>query len=99
MERDKVIFRIDRASGKVFALFPETPADSPNLCLTYANGQYGALGWRDCLRISRPAEFAEYKELAEELVQLGYNLVVVKREWPAMREIRRACVSLVERRL
>jgi hypothetical protein len=99
MDRHKVIFRVDRTTGEVFALFPETPADSADLCQTYAHGQYGALDWQECLRISRPADFAEYKELANELFELGYNLVVVKREWPAMRETRRACISLVDRRL
>ena len=95
-ERDKVIFRVDKSDDTVFALFPEIPADNyGHLCQSFTHiGQQVAADLHHCLKISRPAEFSDYKELAEELTQRGYNLIVCKRETPAMREVRQTCVCI-----
>jgi hypothetical protein len=91
MERDKVIFRVDKGTNEVFALFPEMPAnDMGRRC----RSTRGPADIAQCMKASRPAESAEYEELAEELTEQGYNLVIVKRETRAMRELRRLCVEM-----
>ncbi len=73
-----VVFRKWPAAqgGDVIALFPELPGtyNANRDCLSYQHvGQHGAadLGIVDSTRLATPAE---YRALARELRQIGYNL-------------------------
>ena len=87
-EKEKVIFRIDNQG--VFALFPETPANHVGV---KCKSTRGPVEWREVAKTSRPADFADYRQLADELERQGYHLRIVTRETPAMIEVRRACLD------
>lgn len=75
----KVVFRVDD-DGDVFALFPDEMADNQGHCVTYAHvGQHSAADYVLCLQRSRPATVEEYRKLAEELRQIGYQLQIRSR--------------------
>jgi len=76
---DKVIFRI-WPDGGVIALFPQIAASVDGyLCESYMHvGQHGA-ATPGIVNNTRPAKPAEYKELLQELEQIGYNPVIVKK--------------------
>jgi hypothetical protein len=88
-----VIFRCDRGKdGDVFALFPATSFDAEGFyCLCYQHvGQHGGADYSLCIRNSRPATPAEFKDLRAELISIGYlDLKVCRRETAAMRASRR----------
>ena len=75
----KVVFRVD-ADGDVLALFPDEIADSQGHCVCYQHmGQHGAASYRHCIDTSRAATVEEYRPLAEELRQIGYQLQIRRR--------------------
>jgi len=66
----------------VIALFPEIDADvvPGKFCQSYEHiGQHGAADRRHVVQRTRPANAWEYKELFDELIKIGYNLVIWKR--------------------
>lgn len=89
MNKTLVVFR-KFENGEVIALFPEIPGtSSPYDCLSYCQiGQHSAA---DMLltRHTFPAKPLEYKELAKELKQIGYNLKIGRRIPRNSLEIRR----------
>jgi hypothetical protein len=85
-EKTPVVFRAFR--GEIVALFPTIPAvcGKPWLVESYAHiGQHSAADYSGVVQGSRPAKPSEYKALAQELRQVGYDLKVVQRQSPALR--------------
>lgn len=83
MEKDifktDVIFRIDN-DNEVFALFPHV-AETPDCVMSYASvGQHSAADYNHCMKKTKAASEQQYKDLYNELTQIGYNLKVVKRQ-------------------
>jgi len=84
MERETVmvLFRVDKHGefkGNVTAVFPEMEG-SPGMMTCYAHvGQHSScsLGWMR--EKTRPAKPEEYKNLANELRSIGYDLVIKQR--------------------
>lgn len=89
-----VIFRKDRQrNGAVFALFPAMAADINGFyCGCYQHvGQHGAANYVLCISNSRPATPAEYADLQDELVDIGYDdLAIYARATPQMKRERLA---------
>lgn len=80
IDKTPVVFRKwpDKHGGDVIALFPSLPGSmEPGSCLSYQRiGQHGNA---DCLGVivsTKPAKRSEYRALAKELTQVGYNLDV-----------------------
>jgi len=84
--REPVVFRTWRRGGGVLALFPAWPTDLDGRhCAAYEHiGQHGGADYAHCIRQSRPARAAEYRELARELRAKGLRLIVCKRRTRAM---------------
>lgn len=89
--KDVVIFRA-YPDGEVVAIFPEIPGDhTGTLCNSYMHvGQHGMAHCRDVANATRPARPEEWRDLAKELTQIGYDLNVKKRVTEAMDKKRRA---------
>lgn len=79
-DQTKVLFR-KYHNGDIIALFPEIPSDiGGRYCLSYEHvGQHGSANPRLVVRYTKPALPEEYAELAEELTNIGYNLMAVSR--------------------
>jgi len=87
-ETTAVVFRRWR-NGDIIALFPEQAADRRGHCDSYEHvGQHGGADYDGVVAVTRPATPAEYADLARELTTIGYNLRIVKRATPAMRQRR-----------
>ena len=87
-ERVKVVFRVDKETGDVTAVFPEILADLNGLMTGYAHvGQHHAVGWSYLNDCTRPAQEHETVELMRELKQVydDCELVVYKRINRSMR--------------
>lgn len=85
-----VIFK--KENGDVFAAFPTLPGDmSPATMTCYAHiGQHSAAHMR-YVSNAKPAKPAEYAELLRELVEIGYDdLVIVRRMTRAHYNARKA---------
>ena len=83
MEQDTkitpVIFRKFK-NGDVIALFPTIQENPYPCCLSYMHvGQHGAANYYELLKVTTPAAPAEYKDLQEELIMIGYTPVIYKR--------------------
>lgn len=83
--KTKVIFRKFR-DGELLALFPDEnhgayDANGNPLCVSYMHfGQHGAANYAHCVSITRPAKPDEYRDLARELTQIGYDLTIRQRK-------------------
>jgi len=76
---DKVIFR-KWPEGDVIALFPQIAASvDGHLCESYMHAGQHSPANPAIVRDTRPAKPTEYHKLLQELEQIGYNPVVVKR--------------------
>ncbi len=75
----KVVFR--RYNGDILALFPEIPTDNQGLyCLSYMHRDgHAAADYDGCISYTKPATPEEYKDLFDELVQIGYEPQPIKR--------------------
>lgn len=74
-----VVFRVWKDAGTVIALMPKEDAGN-FMCMAYEHiGQHGAADYSHVISKTRPATKKEYKDLEQELTQIGYNLVVKKR--------------------
>ena len=77
-----VIFRVDTSKdfeGTVFALFPYDVDVINGLVVTYQHiGQHSYADYKHCLKTSRRAKLAEFKDLRVELEGLGYNIRTIK---------------------
>lgn len=91
----KVLFRLDRKEGDVYALMPELMYNHErHLCTTYAHvGQHSAADLHGCMKRSREAMPNEYKALATELGQRGYNIEIHTKTTPAMDDVREAAIK------
>lgn len=81
--KTKVIFRKFPKSegGEVIALFPAIAgkAGDPYTCSSYIHIGQHASASVDLVRSTRLAKMEEYKDLARELINLGYTLRIVSR--------------------
>lgn len=96
--KTKVIFRKWPAGkgGDLIALFPTLAGTvgDPWTCESYQTiGQHGAASVR-LTRDTLPAEPQEYRQLAQELSRIGYDLEIVKRFTPADERERRRQLGL-----
>jgi hypothetical protein len=93
---EKVIFRVDKARGTAFALFPEIPGNpSGTTCRAYCwEGAQFSAHVPEKMKASREATPDEAKDLATILVKFGYKLRTVKRETRVMREVRRISAEM-----
>jgi len=74
----RVVFRMWR--GQVIALFPDVDEGFGD-CLSYQHiGQHGGADYNGIIAESKPALPSEFADLAEELTNMGYNLVLGKRK-------------------
>ena len=75
-----VIFRKwNKKPNSNIALFPED-MNNNGVSQSYEQvGQHGGVDYAHCIKATTPATFDDYKELAEELESIGYDLVVRKR--------------------
>jgi hypothetical protein len=80
-----VIFRkfLKREGGDIIALFPNAYdyiKPGRDTVLSYMHvGQHADASYYSMIHISKPAKPDEYKDLAEELTRIGYNLKVIQR--------------------
>ena len=79
-----VIYRIFKDGGDVVALFPTIDADvNGRYCQSYQHvGQHGGADYTGCIVMSRPAKADEYRDLHNELVQIGYDDLKIYRRKP-----------------
>lgn len=78
----KVIFRSFKSDDSVIAIFPEIPGtNDPNTAMSYMTvGQHGSASISLLNDESTyPTRPAQYRQLYEELQNIGYNLRVMKR--------------------
>ena len=78
---EPVIFRKDK-DGDIVALFPNIAAEQPGgyLITSYQHiGQHGDADYDYVISQTTPAKLAEYKDLKEELEEIGYDLRVMQR--------------------
>ena len=83
---EKVVFRVDKVTGSVFALFPEIPACHLG---KRCRSTRGPVEPKEAIRSSREAKPDEYQSLAEKLVKEGFKLKIVKRVTTAMDKLRK----------
>lgn len=78
-EQTVVIFRKWKDNTSILALFPYE-AENLGLCSSYEHvGQHASADYRGCIARTTPATPAEYKDLADELTRIGYNLKIQRR--------------------
>lgn len=81
-ETTRVAFRVDKSGkfkGTVTAVLPDFPEDNGFTCYAHV-GQHGTCSRAWIWSKTRPATEAEYKELLNELKQIGYeNIRVIRR--------------------
>jgi hypothetical protein len=77
---ERVIFRKWRRGERdVIALFPGID-EGRGLCRSYMHvGQHGAADYMHVVRLTTPAQPAEYSDLAAELRERGYDLDIRQR--------------------
>ena len=84
-ETTLVVFRKWKAGGGIIALFPglndETGHANRGMCMSYEHvGQHGECDYEHVIRMTVPADDAEFEDLYNELVGIGYDLRVVKKK-------------------
>ena len=78
--KTEVVFRKFKDHGDIIALFPNEIADRRGNVMSYQRvGQHSGADYNGCIAASTPATASEYKELANELKQVGLNLKILKR--------------------
>ncbi len=85
MEKDKhttdINFRVEKSNKEVFALFPHEVCTYEGDVTVYQHiGQHMSADYRHCLSTSRPAKESEYKDLKQEMENMGYNIKVVVKQ-------------------
>ena len=81
----EVVFRVNKSGDfkdVVFALFPYLfeSAFNSELVVSYQHiGQHSTADYTHCINVSRPATEEEYRDLKQELEDIGYNLVIVSK--------------------
>lgn len=73
----RVVFRKYK-DGDIIALFPKR---GDYMCESYMHiGQHSMADYPQVIRMTKPANESEYKELYNELVSIGYDDLVVKKK-------------------
>lgn len=76
----RVVFRRwPKSQGAgIIALFPDIPSDlNGRFCLSYEHvGQHGGADYQGVIGSTRPAKEGEYRELKQELGDIGYELEI-----------------------
>jgi hypothetical protein len=76
----RVIFRVNKAGGDVYALMPDDQATAEGYVTCYQIvGGHCSANYPRCIATSRPAKADEYAEVRAALERQGYNLRVVSR--------------------
>jgi len=76
-----VVFRKWR-DGSIIALFPEVIADPQKNCTCYAHvGQHAAANYDVVISKTTPAKPEEYKALKKELIERGYDDLLVRKKF------------------
>ncbi len=78
MKRQDVIFRKDKQS--VYALFPYIIHSGYNVVTYQHIGQHSGANYQHCIQTSKPATPEEYEPLKKELENIGYNLLIRKKQ-------------------
>jgi hypothetical protein len=91
----KVLFRLEKQSGEVLAVFPELPATLAQAhCTGYAQlGQHCEVSLDYVRQQTTPATRSQYRSLARELRQRGYRLAIRRRLSPPMHRARQAAIT------
>jgi hypothetical protein len=78
MERTSIEVQFRMLNGEVIAVFPYE-IEGRNTVSSYMHvGQHSACLW-DINHFTKPATPEQYKELAKELTNLGYDLTIITR--------------------
>lgn len=91
MKREKkevtlVLFRKNLRGGDVVAVFPFLNA-SEGYITSYAHvGQHSACSWEYVREDTMPASREDYEELRQELLDIGYENIIVINRLPAKRK-------------
>jgi len=77
-----VVFRVDKKTKEVFALFPHDVCNNQGHVTSYQHiGQHSQANYRYCIGQSKKATKREYMPLKKELVSVGYKtLNVISRQ-------------------
>lgn len=76
----RVVFRMDRQDGGVFALLPDDRATAEGHCTAYQRvGGHCPADYAGCIARSRLARPEEYADLKAEMERIGYVLAVLHR--------------------
>jgi hypothetical protein len=76
----EVIFRVNK-DNEVYALFPHEVCDFNGHVSSYQHiGQHSSADYKYCLKTSKNATTPQALPLYNELTNLGYNLLVIKRQ-------------------
>ena len=77
---EPVVFR-KWGDGTIIALFPDIPTENTGTFVSsYEHmGQHSSADYGAVISRTKPAKPAEYKELKEELEEIGYSLRVMQR--------------------
>ena len=76
--KTEVIFRIDNYS--VYALLPYEISSGYDVVTYQHVGQHSGADYKNCILQSKPATLEQYKDLFNEMTNLGYNLKVVTKQ-------------------
>jgi hypothetical protein len=79
--KTKILIRMWTIEDKeeLIALFPEIKDDNVDYCLIYQTiGQHGVADYEYIMQNSRNATEEEYKYLLNELIDIGYEVELVK---------------------
>jgi len=78
-EKTEVIFRKEK-DKTIIALFPYLIHDMAGNVVCYAHlGQHGGASYNWAIKETKLAKENEYRDLYNELTQIGYNLHIVKK--------------------
>lgn len=78
----RVIFRKYKDNGDIVAIFPGIAADyNGTYCMCYEHiGQHGSCSYSYMMNITSPATEGEYMDLYKELINVGYDMQIAKRQ-------------------
>lgn len=79
-EKTNVVFRKFKDTNEIIALFPTQKNNLTYMVMSYMHvGQHSEADYYHCVKESKPCTESEYKDLFNELTNIGYNLVVKKK--------------------
>jgi len=79
-EITKVVFRKFKENNQIIALFPTLTDKRKYTVESYMHvGQHSDADYNHCIKITKQCTESEYKDLYNELTNIGYNLKVMKK--------------------